>query len=87
GGYNGQLGVYGIPSGRHIFTVPVFSQAAVNGYGYSEETKAMLNTSHGFVPWGDAHHPELSQTNGETDGRWIFINENNTPRVARIGLD
>jgi len=87
GGYNGQLGVYGIPSGRHIFTVPVFSQAPVNGYGYSEETKAMLNTTHGFVPWGDAHHPELSQTNGETDGRWIFINENNTPRVARIGLD
>jgi nitrous-oxide reductase len=87
GGYNGQLGVYGLPSGRHIFTVPVFSQAAVNGYGYSEESKAMLNTSHGFVPWGDAHHPELSQTNGETDGRWIFINENNTPRVARIGLD
>ncbi len=87
GGYNGQLGVYGIPSGRHIFTVPVFSQAAVNGYGYSEESKAMLNTSHGFVPWGDAHHPELSQTNGETDGRWIFINENNTPRIARIGLD
>lgn len=87
GGYNGQMGVYGIPSGRHLFTIPVFSQAPVSGYGYSEETKAMLNTSHGFVPWGDAHHPELSQTNGETDGRWIFINENNTPRLARIGLD
>ncbi|MDZ7716784.1 MAG: Sec-dependent nitrous-oxide reductase [Balneolaceae bacterium] len=87
GGYNGQLGVYGLPSGRHIFTVPVFSQAPVNGYGYSEETKAMLQTTDGFVPWGDAHHPELSQTDGETDGRWVFINENNTPRVARIGLD
>ncbi|MFP8489113.1 Sec-dependent nitrous-oxide reductase [Gracilimonas sp. Q87] len=87
GGYNGQMGVYGIPSGRHIFTIPVFSQAPVNGYGYSDETKAMLNTTHGFVPWGDAHHPELSQTNGETDGRWIFMNENNTPRIARIGLD
>lgn len=87
GGFNGHLGVYGIPSGRHLFTIPVFSQAPVNAYGYSEETKAMLNTSHGFVPWGDAHHPELSQTNGETDGRWIFINENNTPRIARIGLD
>ena len=86
GGYNGQLGVYGIPSGRHLFTIPVFSQAPVNAYGYSEETKAMLNTSYGFVPWGDAHHPELSQTNGETDGRWIFINENNTPRIARIDL-
>lgn len=87
GGYNGQLGVYGLPSGRHIFTIPVFSQAAVNGYGYSEETKAMFQTTDGFVPWGDAHHPELSQTEGETDGRWVFINENNTPRVARIGLD
>ena len=69
GGYNGQMGIYGLPSGRHLFTIPVFSQAPVNGYGYSEETKAMLNTTHGFVPWGDAHHPELSQTNGETDGR------------------
>ncbi|MDZ7682784.1 MAG: Sec-dependent nitrous-oxide reductase [Fodinibius sp.] len=87
GGYNGQLGVYGLPSGRHLYTIPVFSQSPTNGYGYSEETKAMLNTSHGFVPWGDAHHPELSQTNGETDGRWVFMNENNTPRIARIGLD
>lgn len=87
GGYNGQLGVYGLPSGRHIFSIPVFSQAPVSGYGYSEETKNMLRTTDGFIPWGDAHHPELSQTNGETDGRWIFINENNTPRIARIGLD
>lgn len=86
GGYSGQLSVYGIPSGRHIFTVPVFSQLATNGYGYNEETKAMLNTSHGFVPWGDAHHPELSQTDGVPDGRYIFINENNTPRVAKIDL-
>ncbi len=86
GGYNGQLGVYGIPSGRHIYTIPVFSQAAVNGYGYNEETKAMLETSYGFVPWGDAHHPELSQTEGVADGRFIFINENNTPRVAKIDL-
>lgn len=46
----------------------------------------MLNTSHGFVPWDDAHHPDISQTNGELDGRWIFINGNNTPRIARINL-
>ena len=31
-----------------------------NGWGYSEQTKAMLNTSYGFVPWDDAHHPQLS---------------------------
>ncbi|MFA5669220.1 MAG: Sec-dependent nitrous-oxide reductase [Balneolaceae bacterium] len=86
GGFNGQMGVYGLPSGRHIYTIPVFSQAPVNGYGYNEETKAMLETSYGFIPWGDAHHPELSQTNGEIDGRYIFINENNTPRLAKIDL-
>ena len=86
GGYSGNLTVHGLPSGRLLKTVPVFSQFPENGYGYSEETKAMLNTSHGFVPWGDSHHPELSQTNGEVDGRWIFINENNTPRIARIDL-
>jgi nitrous-oxide reductase len=56
------------------------------GWGYSEETKPMLNTSHGFVPWDDLHHTELSQTNGEIDGRWVFGNANNTPRVARIDL-
>ena len=46
----------------------------------------MLNTTYGFMPWDDAHHPELSMTNGVPDGRWLFINGNNTPRVARIDL-
>ena len=82
GGFSGQLTVYGLPSGRLFRIIPVYSQHAENGYGYAEETKGMLMTSHGFVPWDDAHHPELSQTNGTPDGRWVFINANNTPRVA-----
>lgn len=86
GGYNGQVGVMGLPSGRALRTIPVFSQWAENGYGYTEETKPMLMTSQGFVAWDDAHHPELSQTDGKLDGRWLFINGNNTPRVARIDL-
>ena len=86
GGFSGQIGVHGLPSGRLFKVIPVFSVDGEKGYGFNEETKPMLNTSHGFVPWDDAHHPELSQTNGETDGRWIFINGNNTPRVARIDL-
>jgi nitrous-oxide reductase len=28
----------------------------------------------------------LSQTNGDLDGKWLFANANNTPRVARIDL-
>src|SRR3954466_4091358 len=86
GGFSGQMSVYGLPSGRLLRVIPVFSVDPEKGYGYSEETKAMLNTSHGFIPWDDLHHPELSQTNGEIDGRWIFGNANNTPRIARIDL-
>ena len=86
GGFSGQLSVYGLPSGRLFRVIPVFSQDPEKAYGYNEETKPLLNTSFGFVPWDDAHHPDLSQTNGEIDGRWCFINGNNTPRIARISL-
>lgn len=86
GGFSGQVSVYGIPSGRLFKIIPVFSQNPETGYGYSEETKPMLNTSYGFVPWDDAHHPEFSQTGGVPDGRWLFINANNTPRIARLDL-
>ncbi len=86
GGFSGQVSVYGLPSGRLLRVVPVFSVNPENGWGYSEETKPMLETSHGFLPWDDAHHPWLSQTKGIADGRWLFINGNNTPRVARIDL-
>ena len=86
GGFSGQMSVYGIPSGRLLRVMPVFSVDPEKGYGYSEETKPMLNTSHGFVPWDDLHHVQVSKTNGEYDGRWVFGNANNTPRVARIDL-
>ena len=86
GGFDGQVGVYGLPSGRLLRHVPVFSQNPENGWGYTEQTKAMLATSYGFVPWDDAHHPQLSQTAGVPDGRWLFINGNNTPRIARLDL-
>jgi nitrous-oxide reductase len=86
GGFDGQVGVYGLPSGRLLKHVPVFSQHTENGWGYSEQTKPMLATSYGFVPWDDAHHPQLSQTGGVPDGRWLFINGNNTPRIARLDL-
>ena len=86
GGFSGQMSVYGLPSGRLLRVIPVFSVDPEKGYGYSEETKPMLNTSHGFIPWDDLHHTELSQTNGEVNGKWIFANANNTPRLARVDL-
>ncbi len=86
GGFSGNIGVQGLPSGRLFAQIPVFSQYPEKGYGYSEETRALLNTSFGFVPWDDTHHPQLSTTNGVHDGRWLFINGMNTPRIARVNL-
>src|SRR5690606_4967968 len=86
GGFNGQMSVYGIPSGRMLRNIPVFSVNPESGWGYSEETKPMLMTTSGFVPWDDSHHVEPSMTDGVPDGRWMFINGNNTPRIALIDL-
>lgn len=86
GGFSGQLAVYGLPSGRLLRVIPVFSVDPEKGWGYSEETKPMLNTSHGFVPWDDLHHVEMSMNKGVADGKWVFVNGNNTPRLARIDL-
>jgi nitrous-oxide reductase len=81
GGHSGQIYVYGLPSMRHLVTIPVFTPYPATGYGFDDQTKAML----GSLTWGDAHHPALSETNGDYDGRWLFINEMNG-RVARIDL-
>ncbi len=86
GGFSGQLSVYGLPSGRLLRVIPVFSVDPEKGWGYSEETKPMLNTSHGFVPWDDLHHVEMSMNDGVADGKWVFVNGNNTPRLARVDL-
>ncbi len=81
GGHSGQIYVYGIPSMRHLSTIPVFSPYSGTGYGFDDDSKKML----GDLTWGDAHHPALSETKGDYDGRWLFINEMNG-RIARIDL-
>jgi nitrous-oxide reductase len=82
GGHSGNVYVYGIPSMRHIVTIPVFSPYPATGYGFDDDSKAMLG---GKLTWGDVHHPSLSETNGDYDGRWLFVNEING-RIARIDL-
>jgi nitrous-oxide reductase len=82
GGHSGQIFVSGIPSMRHICTIPVFSPYPGTGYGFDNETKEML----GGYTWGDSHHPGFSETDGEYDGRWLFINDNAQGRLARIDL-
>lgn len=87
GGFSGHVAIYGLPSGRLFRNIPVFAAHPESGWGYSEETKPMLETSYGYQPWDDQHHVSLSQTKGEHDGRWIFANANNTPRIARISFE
>ncbi len=82
GGHSGQVYVAGLPSMRHIATIPVFAPYSATGYGFDEETKEML----GGYTWGDLHHPSLSKTNGDYDGRWLFVNDNANNRVGRIDL-
>jgi len=82
GGHSGQVYVAGLPSMRHIATIPVFGRYPATGYGYDEESRQML----GEFTWGDVHHPGLSQTDGKYDGRWLFVNDNANNRVARIDL-
>ena len=82
GGHSGQVYVAGVPSMRHIATIPVFAPYPATGYGFDAESKAML----GGYTWGDVHHPALSKTNGDYDGRWLFVNDNANNRVARVDL-
>ena len=81
GGHSGQVYVYGLPSMRHLATIPVFTPYPGTGYGFDDDSKKML----GNLTWGDAHHPALSETGGAYDGRWLFINDMNG-RIARIDL-
>src|SRR4051812_48278908 len=82
GGHSGQVYVAGIPSMRHISTIPVYAPYPATGWGFDEESKRMM----GEFQWGDVHHPALSQTNSKYDGRWLFVNDNANNRIARINL-
>ncbi len=82
GGHSGQVFVAGVPSMRHIATIPVFAPYPGTGYGFDEESRHML----GGYTWGDVHHPALSKTEGDYDGRWLFVNDNGNNRIARIDL-
>lgn len=89
GGQSGQVIVYGVPSMRILKYIGVFTPEPWQGYGYDEESKAILaqgNIRGKKITWGDTHHPALSEKDGKYDGRWLAINDKANPRMAIIDL-
>ena len=90
GGQSGQLIVYGIPSMRILKYVAVFTPEPWQGYGFDDESKAVLaqgRINGKDILFGDTHHPAISETNAEYDGQYLFINDKNKDRVNPEGLD
>ena len=89
GGQSGQVIVYGIPSMRILKYIGVFTPEPWQGYGFDNESKAVLAQGRidgKDILFGDTHHPAISETNGEYDGKYLFINDKNNPRLAVIDL-
>ncbi len=89
GGQSGQVIVYGIPSMRILKYIGVFTPEPWQGYGYEEESKKVLaqgKINGKQITYGDTHHPAITETNGEYDGQYLFINDKANPRIAVIDL-
>ncbi len=90
GGHSGQVFVVGMPSMRMLKEIAVFTPEPWQGYGYGAEgTMATLaggDVGDHEIRWGDTHHPALSETGGEYDGQWLFINDKANARLATIDL-
>jgi nitrous-oxide reductase len=89
-GHAGQLFVIGIPSMRILKNVAVFTPESWQGYGIgSVESEAVLdggNVDGVKIRMGDTHHPALSETEGDYDGQFVFLNDKANARVAVIDL-
>jgi len=89
GGHSGQVIVIGVPSMRILKYIGVFTPEPWQGYGFDDQTRALLTSSsppEGNLTWGDSHHPALSETNGDYDGQFLFINDKANARVAVVSL-
>ena len=89
-GHAGMVYAIGVPSMRNYKSIAVFTPEPWQGYGFSEESKAVLaqGAINGKVMHhGDTHHPALSETDGEYDGRYLFINEKAHGRIGVVDLE
>jgi nitrous-oxide reductase len=89
GGHSGQVFVIGLPSMRLLKSIGVFTPEPWQGWGFSKDTKDILHEGDpkgDTLTWGDTHHPALSETDGDYDGQFLFINDKANARIAVIDL-
>jgi nitrous-oxide reductase len=92
GGHGGQVLAIGLPSMRLLRTIAVFTPEPWQGYGYGVKESPLpeqgksAGIGRGFLSWGDTHHPALSETGGDYDGQFLFINDKPNGRLAVIDL-
>ncbi|HLC28278.1 MAG TPA: Sec-dependent nitrous-oxide reductase [Dehalococcoidia bacterium] len=93
GGQSGQMLVIGMPSMRILKTIAVFTPEPWQGYGYGADwSESVLEAGNPDVPanvnlaWGDTHHPAISETGGEYDGRYLYIQDRANGRMAFVDL-
>jgi nitrous-oxide reductase len=90
GGHAGQIFVIGMPSMRLLKTIGVFTPEPWQGWGYgnlaTDEVLAEGNVGEQEISWADTHHPALSETDGDYDGEFVFINDKANARVAVVDL-
>jgi len=90
GGQSGQALVIGIPSMRLLKVIAVFTPEPWQGYGYGADEHVELlaegRVANHDITWGDSHHPALSETDGDYDGDYLFINDKANARLAVIDL-
>ncbi len=91
GGQSGQVVVLGIPSMRILKYIAVFTPEPWQGWGFGDRGshEVLANGDrHGHeIRWGDTHHPNLSETNGDYDGKYLFIGDKANARMAVIDLE
>jgi nitrous-oxide reductase len=90
GGHSGNVIAIGVPSMRILKNIAVFTPESWQGYGYgSTDSEAVLdggNVDGVKIRMGDTHHPALSETAGDYDGQFLFINDKASARMAVIDL-
>lgn len=89
GGHSGQVFVIGVPSMRLLRPIGVFTPEPWQGWGFNNDSTKILaqgDVDGKTVTWGDTHHPALSETDGDYDGQYLFINDKSEARIAVIDL-